>query len=433
MNAYVSAFDPHGIYIPPPGQRTSRAGEPGHVGVGLVLKKQGEWITVLDMTGDGAAWRSGQLHSGDRIVGVAQGAGQPMTDVVGWDVDEVVALLRGVPGSTVVLNVSPASAQGGSAPRSVALVRGQAAGPDNVRHPTAKLEVLDRSGTSYRIGVVTIPTFYEDFAAKRAGVSDYTSMTRDVAALLATLKAQRADAVLLDLRRDGGGSLTEAVGLAGLFLPRAPVVQQRKFDGKTDVEFTPGSAPVWDGPLAVLIDEGSAAATEIFAAAIQDHGRGLVIGDRSAGRSSMQTMISLDRFASNSSEHYGELKMTVAQLYRVSGETFEQAGVIPDIYIPGMPAPNGNAHQLAFPTKPISAAVFSPRGEVKAVMPVLSGRHETRTAADNAYQAMLRGRTQPSGSDAPAGADIARVQLGEALNVVGDQVELLRASPAVGH
>lgn len=429
MNAYVAGFDPHGVYFSPLEPPAFRAGDAGHVGVGLVLKKRGEWVTVQDMIGEGAAWRSGQLRGGERIVGVAQGAGQPMTDVVGWSVEEVVALLRGLPGTTVVLSVSPASAQDGSAPRSVALVRGPVSAPDDARHATARLEVLDRKGSSYRIGVVTIPAYYEDFAAKRAGVSDYKSMTRDVAALLANLKAQHADAVLLDMRRNGGGSLAEAISFTGLFLTHTPVAQQRERDGKVDVKFAPDGTPAWDGPLAVLIDEGSAAATEIFAAAIQDHGRGIVIGDRSVGRSSVQTVISLDRFATNPSEHYGELKMTIAQVYRANGETFEQTGVVPDIAIPGLSNPSGNAHELAFPAVPINPASFDRRGEIKAVLPALSRRHEARTAGDKSYQAMLR--AQAAGGDV-SGADIVRVQLGEALHVVGDEVELLRASPVTG-
>jgi carboxyl-terminal processing protease len=432
MNAYVGAFDPHGAYLSPLGKPLSRFANPDHVGIGLTVKKRGEWITVEGTVADGSALRSGQLHSGDRIVAVAQGAGQPMTDVVGWSVDEVVTLLRGLPGSTVVMNVIPAGAQVGSAPRSVALVRGQVSSRNDASHPRAKVEVLDRNGISHRIAVVTIPTFYQDVAAKRAGIGDYASVTRDVAELLATMKTQRVDAVLLDMRGNGGGTIGEATGLAGLFLPRAPVALQREREGKIKVEFAPDSIPAWDGPLAVLIDEGSAAGTEIFAAAIQDHGRGIVIGDRSFGRSSIQTLISLDRFAPNPSEHYGELKMTIAQAYRATGESFEQTGIIPDIAIPGVPASSGNAHQLAFPTVPISPTPFDRRGEIKAVLPTLARRHETRTAGDTSYQAMLRARTQSSGDDGAAGADIVRVQLGEALHVVGDEVELLRASPVTG-
>ena len=412
MNAYVTAYDSHGAYFSPQGQAPFRAAEAGQAGVGLVLKKRGEWLTVYDMIGDGAAARSGQLHVGDRVVGVAQGAGQPIIDVVGWDLEEVVALLRGLPGSTVVLSVSPLRAPSTSAPRSVALVRGVTSGRDNSRHATAKLEVLERKGTSYRVGIVTIPSFYEDFAAKRAGVNDYASMTRDVAGLLATLKTQQADAVLLDMRGNGGGVLTEAIDFTGLFLPSAPVAQQRTSDGRITVESAPGSAAVWDGPLAVLIDEGSAAATEIFAAAMQDHGRGLVIGDRSIGRSSVQTVISLDRYSPNPSEKYGNLKLTVGQVYRVSGETFEQTGVIPDLVIPGVPDPSGVAHQLGFPSRPLKPLVFSQRPEVKALIPALTQRNRIRTAA---------------------GSDISEAQLGAALHIVGDEVELLRASTMAVH
>lgn len=427
MNAYVAAFDPDGAYFAPLARAPARPGQAGHVGVGLVLKKRGEWITVQDMASGGAAGHSGRLHAGDRIVGVAQGAGQPVTDVVGWDVDEVVTALRGAPGSTVVLHVVPGGSDGDGAPRSVALVRGAVAGPEHAQHATAKLEVIERHGAPHRIAVVTVPTFYEDFAAKRAGVPDYASMTREVGALLADMKAQRADAVLLDMRRNGGGSLAEAIGLAGLFLPRAPVALQRNFDGKIDVQLTSPAIPAWDGPLAVLIDEGSAAGTEIVAAALQDHGRGLVVGDRSVGRSTVQTLVSLDRLAQDPAEHYGDLKMTVAQVYRVTGDTFEQAGLVPDIDVPGARDPSGRAHQLAFPTKPIKPAGFSPRDDLKAVMPALVQRHHSRTAADPAYQAMLRARRDPSFDP---GVDPDRAGLAEALQVVGDQVELLGTRPA---
>lgn len=412
MNAYVSAYDPHGAYHPPSGRAPASVGEPGHVGVGLVLKKQGEWITIHDMAGDGSAYRSRQLQKGERIVAVGQGAGQPMTDVVGWSVDEVVALVRGLPGSTVMLHVGPAGAHGGSAPRSVALVRGPVSLRIDAHRASAKVEVRERNGRSYRIAVVTIPRFYQDFAARRAGATDYASLTRDVAKLLETVKAQGADAVLLDMRGNGGGSLIEAIDLAGLFLPRAPVAQQRELDGKIKLELAPDGASAWDGPLGVLIDEGSAAATEIFAAAMQDHGRGLVIGDRSVGRATVQTLIGLDRFAPNPSVHYGELKLTVAQLFRVSGVSFEQAGVTPDIHIPGVPDPSGKAHQPGFPTVPVKPAGFEPRGELKALIPLLTQRHASRTRV--------------------AGADIHKVQFGEALHLVADQVDLLRTAPAAG-
>lgn len=423
MNAYVGAYDPHGSYASPLGRVRTRVGEPGHVGVGIVLKKQGEWITVHDLAGDGSAGRSGQLQPGDRIVAVAQGAGQPATDVVGWSVDDVVALLQGVPGSTVVLQVSR-GAHGDrtdKAPRTVALVRSPVPRGDAGR-AAARVEVLDRGAGSQRIAVVTIPAFYVDSLVRSAGIGDYTSMTRDVAGLLATVKAQQADAVLLDMRGNGGGSLTEAIGLAGLFLPHAPVAQQRDWDGKIKVESTPDSAPAWDGPLAVLIDGGSAAATEIVAAAIQDHGRGLVIGERSIGRTSVQTVVSLDRFAPSPSVRYGDLRMTVAQVYRVSGATFEQAGVVPDIGIPGVSDAGVAANQLAFPAVPIGSTDYRARSDVKALLPSLSRRHAARVA---------KGGTPPPGGEA-AIAEIRKVQLDEALQVVADQVELWRTAPTAG-
>jgi carboxyl-terminal processing protease len=234
------------------------------------------------------------------------------------------------------------------------------------------------------------------------------------------------------MRGNGGGALDEAISFTGLFVPRAPVAQQRGLDGKITVSSTPEGVPAWDGPLAVLIDEGSAAATEIFAGAIQDYGKGLVIGDRSVGRTSVQTLISLDRFASKPSVHYGDLKLTVAQVFRVSGATFEQGGVMPDIDIPGVIDPSGSAGRLAFPAVPIKAATFSKRGEVAGLLPILSQRHEARTAADAPYQAMLRARVQAFEAGESAGVDIRGVQMREALRVVSDEVELLRTRPVAG-
>jgi carboxyl-terminal processing protease len=412
MNAYVRAHDPHGAYLP---VRMRLAGDrPDHVGVGLIVQKRGEWITVREVAHGGSAERAGDIHAGDRIVGVAQGTGQPMTDVVGWSVDEVVALLRGAPGSTVVMDVRPADAPDGP-PRKVTLARASLSPGQALGHATAKVEALDRPGGTRRIGIVTVPSFYEDFAAKRAGVADYASMTREVAGLLTTLKAQHVDAVLLDMRGNGGGSLSEASGLAGLFLPGSQVAQQRQYDGTVKVESTPEGTAAWEGPLSVLIDERSAAATEIFAAAMQDYGRATVIGDRSFGRSSVQTIISLDRFATNPSLRYGELKMTVAQVFRATGATFEQTGVIPDVEIKGMADPVGSAHQLAFPAAPLAPLAFEVQGDTKALLPALAQQSRKRMNAS-----------------AAAGADVGQAQLREALQVAGDPLELVRARPVVG-
>lgn len=444
MNAYVRAYDPHGDFFPPIIRST--VFRPGQAAVGLVLQKQGELITVREAVAGGAAQRSGKLRAGDRVVAIGQGEGQSMTPVIGWSTDDTVDLLRGAPGSTVVLAVVAADAAPDSAPRTVALVR--APTPIEANRAAARVELLKQGGATWRIGVVEVPAFYQDSAAKRAGAPDFASMSRDVAAQLAKLKEQKADAILLDMRGNGGGTLDEAVRFSALFLPDAPIAQQRGHDGKLRVERTAKDAPAWEGPLAVLIDQGSAAATEIFAGAIQDYGRGLVIGDRSVGRTSVQSYINLDRFASSPAVHFGGMKMTVAQVFRVSGATFEQGGVKPDLMIPGVIDPSGSANLLSFPAAPIKPAAYVPRGSQAALLPTLAQRHAARTASDPRWQAMLRERAlieARRGNDevslneaerrqaqkAAAPVDIRQVQLQEGLRVVGDELELLRKDPAL--
>lgn len=364
-----------------------------------------------------------------------------MRPVIGARIDDVIAMMRGAPGSTVVLDVIAANAAPDSTPRRVSLVRAQTAlAPDKA---LGRIETVEQDGATWRIGVVAVPNFYLDFAAMRAGAKNFTSMASDVAAELGELKARKADAILLDMRGNGGGSLEEAVRFSGLFLPGLPVAQQISYDGKLKIETAPREAPAWDGPLVVLIDQGSAAATEIFAGAIQDHGRGLVIGDRSVGRTSVQSMISLDRFSTTPGVRFGELKMTVAQVFRPSGATFEQGGVQPDLLLPGVIDPSGTANQLSFPATPIKAVSYTPLGKPAELAPALAQRHTARTAQDARWQAMLRERAaiearrasdevslneheRREAAKAAAAVDIRAVQLQEALRVVADELGLLR-------
>lgn len=444
MNALVLSYDPHGAYLPP----LTRPAPTllGHASVGLVLQKQGELITVREVAAGGAAQRSGKLRVGDRIVAIGQGEGQPLKPVIGWTAEEAIPLLRGTPGSTVVLAVVAADAAPDSTPRSVSLVRAQTMIEAN--RAAGRMEVVQQGGATWRIGVVEVPAFYRDFAAKRAGSPDYTSMSRDVAAQLARLREEKADAVLLDMRGNGGGALDEAVSFSALFLPDAPIAQQRQSDGKLSVERSARDALAWDGPLVVLVDQGSAAATEIFAGAMQDHGRGLVIGDRSWGRTSVQTIINLDRFATKPDWRFGELKMTIAQVFRASGATFEQTGVKPDLELPGVIDRRGNANLLVFPAAPVKPVPYAKRGDPQALLPILSQGHEARTASDPGWQAMLRARAalearrssdevslneeerrQEQKSQPPV--DIRALQLQEALRVVGDELGAMRKDPVL--
>jgi carboxyl-terminal processing protease len=237
--------------------------------------------------------------------------------------------------------------------------------------------------------VITLPAFYEDFEARRKGDKDYRSASRDVAKLLVELKQDNVDGVLVDLRNNGGGSLSEAIDLTGLFVGKGPVVQQRDAGGKVNVESDDLPVPAWTGPVGVLINRGSASASEIFAAAIQDYGRGVIIGEPSFGKGTVQTVVNLDQVAHNIKPKFGELKLTVAQFFRVNGGTTQLRGVTPDISLPGLSDPKsfGEAsYDNALPWTQVKPANYAPDGDIKALLPQLQSRHDARIKNDPDFQ-----------------------------------------------
>ncbi|HEX7954053.1 MAG TPA: carboxy terminal-processing peptidase, partial [Burkholderiales bacterium] len=380
MNAYTTAIEPHTNYMGP------RAAEDfdismrlSLVGIGAVLAESDDFATIRELVPGGPASLSGQLKAGDRIAGVAQGEGGAMTDVQGWRLDDTVALIRGAPDSVVVLDVLPADAGPDAKPRRVTLIRKKISLEEQAARSAVR-SVTDGK-VSRRIGVITLPSFYEDFGARQKGASDYRSATRDVARLLEEMKKDKVDGVLIDLRNNGGGSLAEAIELTGLFIGKGPVLQQRDAGGRITVESDTDSGVAWSGPLGVLINRGSASASEIFAAAIQDYGRGLIVGEPSFGKGTVQTMIDLDRIARNSKPQYGELKLTVAQFFRINGGTTQLRGVTPDILFPSA-ADTENFGESSFdnalPWMQIKAADYVPEGDLKGLLPLLSTMHEAR-------------------------------------------------------
>jgi carboxyl-terminal processing protease len=388
MNAYTTAIEPHTNYLAP------RAAEDfdiqmrlSLVGIGAVLTESDDLVTIRELVPGGPASNSGLLKIGDHIVGVAQGEGGTMTDVQGARLDDTVALIRGKPDSVVVLDVIPVDAGPDGKHKTVTLIRKTI----SLEQQAAKSSVrtVTDGKTSRRVGVITLPLFYEDFAARQKGNKDYRSATRDVARLLDDLKKDKVDAVLIDLRNNGGGSLTEAIELTGLFIGKGPVVQQRDANGKISVESDTNSNIAWNGPLGVLINRGSASASEIFAAAIQDYGRGLIIGEPSFGKGTVQTVIDLDRVAKNSKPEFGELKLTVAQFFRINGGTTQLRGVTPDILFP-VPSEaeeyGESSFDNALPWMQIKAADYVPEGDLKAVLPTLSTLHDARVKKDKNFQ-----------------------------------------------
>jgi carboxyl-terminal processing protease len=239
--------------------------------------------------------------------------------------------------------------------------------------------------------VVTLPSFYEDVAARQKGVHDYRSAARDVVRLLDGLKRERVDSVLIDLRNNGGGSLTQAIELTGLFIDQGPVVQHRNASGQVEVESDTQAGVAWDGPLGVLINRGSASASEIFAAAIQDYGRGLIIGEPSFGKGTVQTVVDLDQFAKRSEPQFGELKMTVAQFYRINGGATQVRGVTPDILFPSVSDAESfgeSSFDNALPWTQIKAVSYARAGDVKGRVPALLALHHARVKKDRDFQSL---------------------------------------------
>lgn len=398
MNAYATSIDPHTNYLGP------RASEDfdismrlSLVGIGAVLQERDEYTTIRELMAGGPALLSGKFKVGDRIVGVGQGGDAPVVDVVGWRIDEVVRLIRGAKDSPVVLDILPADAGPDAKHQRITLVRNKI----SLEQQAAKKSIIDskHGGQAQRIGVISLPSFYLDFDAWRKGDKNYKSASRDVARLLGELKKDKVDAVLIDLRNNGGGSLVEAVDLTGLFIDKGPVVQQRNAEGKVSVESDKNAGLAWSGPLGVLINRGSASASEIFAAAIQDYGRGLVIGEASFGKGTVQTMINLDRMAQDQAKQpagkqpvYGELKMTVAQFFRINGGTTQLRGVSPDISLPGGSDPERfgeSSYDNALPWMQIKPADFKPLGDLSGLLPQLASRHQARTAKDADFRYLL--------------------------------------------
>lgn len=387
MNAVAQSFDPHTAYFSP------RTYENFNIqmrlsleGIGTVLRMEDERVTVIELVPGGPADLSGKLRPKDTIIAVGQDNGGPMVDVIGWRLDDVVELIRGPRGTKVRLQVVPVNAGPNSPGTVVQLVR------DTVKldkqAANSEVKSFNLADRALRVGIISIPAFYSDFAAAQRGDPNYRSTTRDVRRLLKELQRERVDGIVIDLRQNGGGSLQEAVELTGLFIKDGPVVQVRSFNGGVDVENDPDPALIYDGPLAVLVDHFSASASEIFAGAIQDYGRGIVIGDPTFGKGTVQTLIDLGRFIPKATEPMGQLKLTVAKFYRVSGSSTQHRGVIPDIALPSVfdsDEVGESAQDYALPWDEIGPTPYQGNRRLGSLLPLLLQRHTSRMAANPAF------------------------------------------------
>ncbi|MBB3218916.1 carboxyl-terminal processing protease [Ochrobactrum sp. RC6B] len=388
MAAYTTSVDPHTDYF---GVKASAEFDISMklslVGIGAVLQERDDYTTIRELVAGGPAQSSGKLAVGDRIIGVGQGKDGPIKEVIGMRLDEVVQMIRGDKGSVVRLDILPADAGADGKHHVITLVRDKISLDKQAAKKTI-LPIKDGDVTR-KIGVITLPAFYEDIQARRKGDKNYKSASRDVAKLIAELKQDKVDGVLVDLRNNGGGSLSEAIDLTGLFVGKGPVVQQRNANGEVKVESDNLPTPAWKGPLGVLINRGSASASEIFAAAIQDYGRGVVIGEPSFGKGTVQTVVDLDEVANNPKPEYGELKFTVAQFFRVDGGTTQLRGVTPDISLPGLfdlKLVGESSFDNALPWSQVSAAKYKSSDDIKALLPKLQNLHDERVQKSREFQ-----------------------------------------------
>ncbi|KQZ57130.1 peptidase S41 [Lysobacter sp. Root559] len=390
VNSYANAIDPHTDYFTPKSaDNFNMTMSLSLEGIGAVLQKQDDVVAIREIVPGGPAGNSGKIKVGDRVVAVGQGDSGAMEDVIGWRIDDVVAKIRGAKGTKVRLDVIPAEAGLDSKPNRLVLVR------DKVRleDQAAKSEIITIPATgdapAKRIGVIKLPGFYQDFEGRRKNSTDYASATRDVSKLLTKLRADKIDGVVLDLRYNGGGSLDEAIELTGLFIDRGPVVQVRQSGGRIEVNGDDDSGIAWEGPLAVLINRGSASASEIFAGAIQDYGRGLVIGETTFGKGTVQNMLDLDRWPANEGPRFGQVKLTIAQFFRVSGGSTQNKGVVPDLSFPASVDASEygeSTYDNALPWTKIAAVPHVRYGNFAPLLPKLSALHDSRVAGDKEFQ-----------------------------------------------
>jgi carboxyl-terminal processing protease len=328
MNAYARAFDPHSSYFSPRSSEEYRIQMSlNYEGIGASLQVVDDYVTIMNVLEGGPAAAAGTLSTNDRIIGVGQGHEGPVTDVIGWRLDDVVQLIRGKAGTTVRLQVLPAGAAPGSSEKVMEFVRNKVTLEAQAAHK--EVRTVARNGRTLKVGVITVPGFYQDIAAQNAGDENYRSTTHDVLRLLRELKSESVDGLVLDLRGDGGGYLPEATALTGLFINHGPVVQLRDTAGRLEVLDDPEPAPFYDGPLAVLVDRLSASASEIFAGAIQDYHRGVILGQTTFGKGTVQNLVPLDRWSPKPVN--GQLTVTIGKFYRVTGESTQHRGVEPDV------------------------------------------------------------------------------------------------------
>ncbi|MDQ1303073.1 MAG: carboxyl-terminal processing protease [Pseudomonadota bacterium] len=383
MNAFAMTLDPHSNYLSPRQSEEYKIQMSlSYEGIGASLQLDEEFVQVMNVIPGGPAAVDGRLKATDRITAVGQDDGNEMVDVVGWELDDVVQKIRGPGGSKVRLQILP----GGAAPGVTEYVLELTRDKIKLEEQAAKKEVikLERDGEPVNVGVISVPSFYQDFEARNRGDKDYVSTTRDVRRLIGELRKDKIDSLVLDLRGNGGGHLTEATALTGLFINQGPVVQLRDTNGRIEVLDDPEPAVAYNGPLIVLVDRFSASASEIFAAAIQDYRRGIVIGQQTFGKGTVQNLYELDQYShSRADRGLGQLTLTIGKFYRVNGGSTQHRGVIPDIVLPSAidaVTIGESSRDRALPWDQIAATRFQTSQPLDAAIAALT-RYENKELA----------------------------------------------------
>ena len=334
LNAFVHTLDPHSNYLnPTQSEEYEIQMSLSYQGIGARLNLADEQVQVVNIIPGGPAARDGRLKPMDKIIGIMDEKNKTITDLIGWDLDEVVKLIRGPKGTRVTLQIIPSDSNSDETPYLLTLQRDEVALEEQAA--SSLIETLEIRDKTYNIGVVTIPSFYQDYQARSKGEAKYRSTSEDVKKLVHNLLEIGIDALVIDLRGNSGGLLTEATALTGLFIDDGPVVQLKDTRNKIEIVEDPISGSVYEGPLAVIVDRYSASASEIFAGAIQDYSRGIVVGQQTFGKGTVQNLYHLDRYSRfQSKKGFGQLTLTIGKFYRVSGQGTQNKGVIPDIRLP---------------------------------------------------------------------------------------------------
>jgi len=392
MNAYTRSIEPHSAYLSPRSVDNFEISMRLSLdGIGAMLQRETEYTTIMEIVPGGPADLDGRLAAGDRIVAVAQGD-EEFVDVIGWRLDDVVSLIRGERDTIVRLEVLPAETGLSGPPQIIDITRDEVKLEEQAAYSEV-IEVPQGDDDVRRIGVINLPVFYVDFQGRARNEPNYRSSTRDTRRLINELVEEGIDGLVIDLRGNGGGALVEATTLTGLFIDEGPVVQVRDSQGRVNLERDREPGMAWDGPLAVLVDRRSASASEIFAAAIQDYGRGVVIGETTFGKGTVQNLIDLDEFSNSEEARYGQIKLTMAQFYRVNGGSTQRKGVIPDIILPtaGDPEEIGeSALENALPWGEIEPTEFTRVASLDPLVELARQRHEQRLASDEELQNLLK-------------------------------------------